>query len=527
VTLRLTSGLSGLSFSRLGHVTHPSLYIPRWTAAVVFATVAFAHALLLPTFEGMDEPAHLSSILQFATGEGRPEPDRARLHVTIERAVGLAPGPYEQWPEMRAWIGATTYVEWQRLPSAERERRRRALDALRVDGWQASIRENWQAQHPPLYYMVMGAVVRALGGGEFARSHRVARLASAALFATTGLFLTAFLTGRWGASPAAALFVCLFPMWYVMGARIANDALAIPAFTLASLWTIDQIRRPVSEWSAGPWIAAGLGGALALAAKAYGLAFLPAAALATVYAVIQAARGLAPWRSACYPAVAIGLTLGVNAWWLAENLANTGFITGQNENADLAARGIVSLADRLPYAIRLIVDEPGMLGITLARAATQALFVSNWTFGAAPTWFYALQVLTLGLVLAGTRRPSSTPLKAAAVVAAASAGTILVGSAKAVVDFYILFGETRLAQGWYVWGAAGAVAAALALAFDAAPPRRQRVVLWLQIACLVTAFATDAMFWSGRYARHPVWRTPVRVADAEPTAPEPREPSKP
>src|SRR5687768_10410273 len=61
--------------------------MPRWTAAIVFVALALGHALVLPPFEGMDEPAHFSSILQFATGEGRPVPGRARLHRSIERAV--------------------------------------------------------------------------------------------------------------------------------------------------------------------------------------------------------------------------------------------------------------------------------------------------------------------------------------------------------------------------------------------------------------------------------------------------------
>ncbi len=479
--------------------------VPRWTAAVVFAALSFAHALALPTFEGMDEPAHLSSILQFATGQGRPEPDKARLHAAVERAIALAPGPYEQWSDLRLSIGATTYVEWARLPAEEQQRRRREFDTLRVDQWHASVRENWQAQHPPLYYALVGELVRALGDGSFVRAHLIARLASAAMFATTGIILTAFLTTRWGASPLSVLFVCLLPMWYVMGARISNDALAIPAFGLASLLAIDQLRRPPSEWSFFGWFGAGCAAALALAGKAYGLAFLPVAAVAIVIGLV---RG---WRRALLPAVAILVTLGPNAWWLAENQANTGFITGQNENADLVARGVTSLADRVPYARRLIVDEPGVLVTTIARAATQALYVSNWTFGAALVWFYPLQLLALGLVVASAWRRRTPVLRAAAVVAVIAVGTIAVGSAKAVLDFYILFGETRLAQGWYVWGAGVAVAATLALAFDTASVRVRRIVIALQLVCLLTAITTDVMFWSGRYTRHPQWRSPIAV----------------
>ena len=527
-------------------MTPPSPHIPRWTAAVVFAALSFAHALVLPTFEGMDEPAHLSSILQFATGHGRPEPDKARLHATVERAISLAPGPYEQWTDLRETIGATTYPEWRRLPSEEQQRRRRELDALRVDQWRDSIRENWKAQHPPLYYALVGELVLGFGGGSFVRSHLVARLASAAMFATTGIMLTVFLVTRWGASPLSVLFVCLFPMWYVMGARISNDPLAIPAFGLASLLAIDQLRRPPSEWSFAGWFGAGCAGALALAAKAYGLAFLPVAVTGVVIAVVQGWRGdalpaasragpvrgaalrrtalwrtafwkpalwkPASWKPALWPTVAILVTLAPNAWWLAENQANTGFITGQNENADLVARGVVSLADRVPYAVQLVVEQPRVLVSTLARATTQALYVSNWTFGAAPVWFYPLQLLALGLAVAAARRRRTPILWAAAVVAIITVGTIVVGSAKAVLDFYILFGETRLARGWYVWGGGVALAAALALAFDTASARVRRFVIALQVVCLLTAVATDVMFWSGHYTRHPQWRTPVAVS---------------
>jgi hypothetical protein len=512
-------------------VTRPSPSIPRWTAAIVFAALSFGHALVLPLFEGMDEPAHLSSVLQFATGQGRPEPDKARLNAAVERAIALAPGPYEQWQDLRTSIGATTYAEWRRLSGVEQERRLGELATLRVDIWQPGVRENWQAQHPPFFYALIGSLVRLFGDGSLLHAHRIARLASAAIFATTGLILTTFLTGRWGASPLAALFVSLFPMWYVMGARITNDALAIPALGLASLLMADQLRRPAREWRLLPWLGAGAAGAVALAAKAYGLVILPPAGVAAVVAAAQVmrarsasaivsadARGatahaegkeLARWFPVALPLLAAAIAVGVNAWWLIENQVNTGFLTGQNENADLMARGIASLSDRLPYLGRLVFEEPRVVVMTAARAATQALFVSNWTFGAAPAWFYPVQLFTLALAVAGVHRRLTPALRAAGIVAALTVGTIAAGSAKAVVDFYILFGETRLAQGWYVWGAGAAFAAALALAWDAAPRRAQRLTLVLQVACLLTAFTTDVMFWSGRYERHPVWRTPV------------------
>ncbi len=490
--------------------------LPRWTPAVVFAALAFTHALALPTFEGMDEPAHLSSILQFAAGHGRPVPSRARLHQSVERAVGLVPGPYHQWEDGRTKLGGVSYSGWRGLTAEERAQRKRVFAALRTDQWSDGQLENWQAQHPPLYYAVVGQIVHATGASRLVSAHRVARMASAAIFATTGIVLTAFITGPWGASPLAALFVALFPMWYVMGARISNDALAIPALGLALLIAIDQMRRPVSEWRPFAWILAGMAAAVGIAAKAYGLVFLPVAAVASTVAFLQRPDGPVPWHRRLWPVAAIAIAVSVNLWWLADNEARGAGITGQNENVSLAARGIVGVSDRLPYATDLVFNKPSQLASAVTRAAAQSLYVSNWTFGAAPWWFYLLQVVAWGLLVTRHAAPMPPLRRTALLVAGIALATMSIGMAKAVLDFYILFGETRLAQGWYVWGVGAAFSAVLALAFDASPPWRRRTALLLQVVCLITALVTDTMFWSGRYERDPILRTPTRVSDSKP-----------
>jgi hypothetical protein len=336
---------------------------------------------------------------------------------------------------------------------------------------------------------------------------------SAAIFATTGIFLTAFITGPWGASPRAALFVCLLPMWYVLGARISNDALAIPALGLALLIAIDQMRRPAAEWRLLSWLITGVAGATGLAAKAYGLVFVPVGIIAIAIAASSAMRAGSAWRVVLFPTLALVLTLAVNGWWLAENQARTGWITGTNENVTVAAKGVRTLTDHAPYLRRLVFEQPRQLASVLARGAGQALYFSNWTVGAAPWWFYVAELVTLGLIMGPIGRVGirKTTLRAALVVAAVALVVIGLGSAKSVLDYYILFGETRVAQGYYVWGAGCAIAAVLALGFDASSRSRQNVVLVLQVACLLVTLVTDQMFWSGRYERDPVWRTPVRV----------------
>lgn len=466
----------------------------------------------------MDEPAHFSSILYFASRHERPAPGAGRLHRSVETAVALTPGPYHQWEDGRSRLRGPSYAEWQALSADERRRREHERASLRVDQWEDGALENWETQHPPLYYAIAGSAVGLSGASTFAPAHRVARFVSAAIFSTTGIILTLFLSGRWGASPAAVLFVCLLPMWYVLGARISNDALAIPAFGLALLIAIDELRKPPREWRRSAWLVAGVAATVGVAAKAYGVIFIFVALAATASAVFAAVRGRSRWSTVLLPVFTIVLIVAVNGWWLAENQARTGWITGQGETVSLSARGIVTFSDRLPYVKRLLFDEPGQLGSAAARAIGQALYVSNWTIGAAPWWFYTLQLVTLGIVVTSLRRaaalPPGSPLRATVVVTAIAAGTMCAGIAKSILDFFILFGETRLAQGYYIWATGCVLAAVLALAFDMASPWKRRAALILQAVCLAGALATDVMFWSGRYERHPVWRTPTRIANS-------------
>jgi hypothetical protein len=189
------------------------LILVRWAPAVVFAALTFLHAGMLPPFEGMDEPAHFSSVLYFAARSERPLPGAARLHRSVEAAVALTPGPYHQWEDADSRLAGISYKEWRALPREERQRREHERAALTIDRWQDGELENWEAQHPPLYYAIVGYALRASGVSGFTSAHRLARFVSAAIFSTTGIFLTLFLSGRWGASPTAVLFVCLLPMW--------------------------------------------------------------------------------------------------------------------------------------------------------------------------------------------------------------------------------------------------------------------------------------------------------------------------
>ena len=491
----------------------------RWIPAVVFAALTFAHALALPTFEGMDEPAHLSSILQFASGHGRPIPGAAKLHRSIEDAIPLVPGPYHQW-EAAQRRGGLSYAEWRRLDRSEQDRRVRELAALDITSWRDGAIENWQAQHPPLYYALVGSIVRASGATTLMSAHRVARLTSAALFATTGLLLTAFISGPWRASPRTALFVCLLPMWYVIGARISNDALAIPALGLALLMTIDQMRRPAEQWRWSAWLVIGVAAAIGLAAKGYGLIFAAVGLAAIADAGLEVRRKRAPLHVVFLPIAALAIMFAADGWWLIENESRGAGLTGTNENVTLMTRGVVTMRDRLPYLKTLIVEQPMQALSAGLRAGTQMLYASNWTIGAAPWWFYVLQLAVLAAIvgpLIGRRWSSlSPPLSAGTLVAAAALVMLALGIARSVLDYFILFGETRLAQGFYVWAAGPAFSAVLALALDLAPPRRQYWTLAAQVICLVIALSTDVMFWSGRYERDPVWRTPVRVASILP-----------
>ena len=76
-----------------------------WLPTLLFTLISITYSIFLPPFEGFDEPAHMVSVLSFATNNGRPIPKASFFHKTVEKAMDLVPGPVDQFSFWKAQGG--------------------------------------------------------------------------------------------------------------------------------------------------------------------------------------------------------------------------------------------------------------------------------------------------------------------------------------------------------------------------------------------------------------------------------------
>lgn len=466
----------------------------------------------MPPFEGMDEPPHLSTLLNWSLKGERPVPDRALFHRSVVEAMALGPGaPLGQIFGWDALPGALTYRQYAGLGPAERAERARRFAELPVHEWRDSDPhfQNWQAQHPPIYYALVGTLLKP-AASTLGVYFTWARVLSAALFSTTLLILSFFFR-RWGLGPAALYWACFLPMLPVMGARLSNDALAIPFFTLFLLLLVEELRKPAAEFSAGAWALIAVAFTLGLGTKAYLLAMLPVLLLLPAWRAWR--DGVGAWRKLSFFAWPMILAALVWGWWLLENRARTGSLTGQNELRELNERGLLTLGHYAAAVRELFTRHLAATAKRLAALVVQVFYVSNWTLGAAFPLFYAAQGLLwgwLGWRAIGIYRREPRwrvePWLAALIVAAFGYGLL-----KLLVDFYIMHGEPKNAGGWYLWAASAVWILCLARGLESLSPRGRRWAVFLQAVLFVLTAATDFGYWSGRYERDPSTRLPIKV----------------
>lgn len=286
-------------------------------AAVFLVGVCFL--ALLPPFEGFDEYAHYSSVQQIAdTGE---IPYYGRAHVSADAEAYSGPRPYATGASGFSDTGHPTYRTYAQsgapLP-AHVERR-----------FTPGVQLNWEAQHPPLFYMALAPVYHAVRTMDWVGHLFWLRLASWTMaFAglVIGVLATVRLVGRDtpAMGPILAGFPFLVPEFFPEMARLGNDSLCLLfagaawAFLLALLTERGGVRSAI-----GLALVLGLG----LLTKAFFLA------LAAGFCAILAWRWLVSRTS---PALRDLLIVGFGAavlglWWYVRNALLFGSFTGAND----------------------------------------------------------------------------------------------------------------------------------------------------------------------------------------------------
>ena len=244
----------------------------RWFIAYAILN-AVLYSLLLPLWEGFDEPFHFGYVQQLANGQGVPDPRASHLSQEVGNSMLAAPvSPLVQ----RNLPGLRSFSEYFARPVKERVSARRELWGIPSElRWQPAPFLNYEGQQAPLAYGLLALPERALAG--------VPLLARVAILRIIGAVAGSLLL-FWGAQRlfqqielrdpyrAAATFCVLScQMTWATLAHVSNDWLAVPV----AVWTLVALIHYQMKPGAGA--AAAMAGVLSigLLTKAYFLAFVP------------------------------------------------------------------------------------------------------------------------------------------------------------------------------------------------------------------------------------------------------------
>ncbi len=394
--------------------------------------LGMAHLLLLPPFEGFDETAHYSSILQVAEKAEIPRLGTAWTAREVEAYQTQGPMPYSA-------SGITYQAFFQGNPMPR--------GMMPSPPFEASALANWQGQHPPLYYLLLAPLAKATAGQPL--RHRLYWLRGMSyLLAFGGLCLAVFYYARQTGNSDwhAALWPLLMPSWFPEMARLGNDSLA--CLLLALAWgAMLTLRQRLDHGRT--WLLLGFWLGLGLLTKAY---IWPIALAAFGYLAILAWRRNR--RRLAWPATAFALMLAIGAPWYLWLAANG--IAATNDAALLAQQGGLLAGLAKHWSWRDFLYSLGSLGKSF-------IWAGSWSFARPAEIFYLpylafCLLLLVGWLRANRQRPAAMlpPLVFLLPMLLGLIGQSLL---------WLALGEKGVAGGWYLHVLIGPLSLILASAW--------------------------------------------------------------
>lgn len=334
-----------------------------WLAAGLLVTAFLARGPLylsvFPPFEGWDEYQHLGYIAHLdRTGRMPVFHQDTRVPAAIRPLVRSV--PHSQWggEQVKEW-GAVSYAEyWNAPPPVSTEP-------------PASSPRLYQAQHPPLAYVLALPVWRALNPSRQLEALYLIRglnvIVVAAALALFAAALRRLVPAFW---PRVAVFalVCLHPLFFQNAARVANDAVALAAGLagISILVLADGRTLLTRGLLAAVCIAAGIW------SKQTGLTLVPALVLGLP--LIGWAHGVAAprlWRVTGLVAVALLLLVAPLWVW---SYQQYGSIVTTQESLDLAAR-----SDAMAALVTAVLNLPWVALVDTLFVPGRP-WVGGWSF---------------------------------------------------------------------------------------------------------------------------------------------------
>lgn len=412
--------------------------------------------------------------------------ETARISADVERYRREAPLPYASRPPFESNGGLTYRTFYEGGP--ETVGRGEALVHRRPEEprrYAPGPVRNWQAQHPPLYYVALAPLYRATRSLSWGAHLFALRLASFLLaWAAWALAVAGCLTAaaaredafpwRW-ATLGTAVWPMLWPGWFPEFARLGNDSLAALLATAVWLLTVRAVRVGLTTRRAlaiGVLLGAGTLTKLPFVALAAGLTAFWLVRAATTGGA-RAMGGIGGRLT-----LTLGLTAAIAGWWYVRARHPYVVALWPGEIAALREAG------GLPGGLARNFTAHAWLRGQAALVATVA-WSGTWSLARPPHVLLAPLALTVVLAavgyLAGLRRFGPGELAWAPLWMAA----LLVGGFEYHALVRIALTGNAITPGYYLHILLAPLGAALGLALEHASSRTS----WRTVTLILGGYA--------------------------------------
>jgi small subunit ribosomal protein S36 len=413
--------------------------VPRavWALTVLFGVLLAVSSVAAPLFLAPDEFVHADLALRLADDPHYPEHDGRRTSVAVKRVAIPYFSPDARTPDKEA-------------DDAPPKSGRLDIHSLGGSGDDPTGGYNQQPQHPPLYYQLLGLVLRVErfvlpGGSPPALVTEVAllRLVNAAMVVWLPLAAWAVahrLGARRATAVAAAALTLTIPQLTHIGSTINNDNLLVALAAGLSVLLAGVLR---GDRSARTALVVGLVAGAAVLTKATAVLLLPW--VAVVY-LIAARRGrddgASPLGTVATGAISAAVVALLTGWWWIGNRRRTGsFAPSLEETLIPSQPGFEPDLWWFSKRFGAFFTERfwGWFGLYSAR-------MPLWVIGAATVALVALVVLALV-------RRSPDASRADLVVQLLPAALLLAFVVQHAWSIYARSGQTPFIQGRYLFPA--------------------------------------------------------------------------
>jgi len=357
-----------------------------WVNRMLLLAVALtgiAHLAFLPPFEGYDEPNHFSYIQQIADTGRIP-----RYGVDMAaRDIDNYPGP-RPYPSTAPFdpAGRPTYRNFFNNDAPPP-----SLTPAGGFAYQPGHSVNGEAQHPPLYYLLLAPFYRLAKGSSWPGMFLVLRLASWSL-AFAGFAVGCRATQRSLLSLNAPPRLCLlasawpflFPEFFPEMARLGNDSLCLLLMGIG--WYL--VLRIIDRREAGIAALLGLVLGLGLLTKAFFVPILAGTVALFCFHELRERDG----RQMRNAAIILVTALVVGGGWYLYRYLTVGNFIVANDIMAVEARGSVWAQIMQSFGILEFFRGIGQLATSFAWAGT-------WSYGRFSPIFTAPVILLAALPL--------------------------------------------------------------------------------------------------------------------------------